>query len=71
MYYNPFVSQLVAKERAQDAMRQAEKARLMRAAAGSSSSWQWYSQVMLRLKNWRSWFENNRVPRAQIRSVPR
>jgi hypothetical protein len=71
MYSNPFVSQLVAKEQVQDALRQAEKARLIRAIAIPGRSWQWLSDMVLALKNWRPRFDNKRVPAAKIKSLPR
>ncbi len=41
MYFNPFVTQLLAEERMKDIMHQAEQARLIRAVKGSGKSWRW------------------------------
>ena len=71
MYSNPFVSQLVAKERVQDTLRQSEKARLIRAAKGSGRPGRWLPQLILALKNWRPRFEREHVPVAKIRGLSR
>jgi hypothetical protein len=71
MYSNPFVSQLVAKERVNDTLRQAEKARLIRVAEGSVRPGRWFPQMILALKNWWPRFDGKRAPVAKVRSLPR
>jgi hypothetical protein len=71
MYSNPFVSQLVAKEQVEDTLRQAEKARLVRIVESPGRSWQWLSDTVLALKNWRPRFDSKRVPAPKIKSLPR
>ena len=51
MFSNPFVNQLLAEERRRDAMRQGEKARLVKAAVGAGKPWRWPLQLMLALKS--------------------
>ena len=50
MYHNPFIAQLVAKERIKDAMRQAEQAHLVREAEGPRKSWGWPLPMVMALK---------------------
>ena len=71
MYSNPFVSQLVAKERVNDQIRGAEKARLIRVAESSGRARQWLPQLILALKNWSPRFAGERAPVAKVRSLPR
>jgi len=51
MYFNPFITQLVAEERMKDAMRQDEQARLVRAVKGPGRSRRWQLPMILTLKS--------------------
>jgi hypothetical protein len=42
MYSNPFVNQLLAKERMEDAMRRSERTHLIRAVENSKKSRRWH-----------------------------
>lgn len=58
MNCNPFVNQLLAEERMKDGLRQAEQARLARAAEKSGMSWKERLPMYLRfwhaLRHWRN-----------------
>ena len=51
MSFNPFEIELLAEERIKDAMRQAERARLIRAVKGSGKSRRWWMPMILALKS--------------------
>lgn len=51
MYSNPFVDQLLAKERMEDAIRRSERAHLIRFAQGSKKSWRWRWSMTLARQN--------------------
>ena len=64
MYSNPFVTQLLAKERMKDAIRRNEQNRLIRAATGSGKSRQWRWSMILAPKNSLALF--NRSPHKRL-----
>jgi hypothetical protein len=51
MYSNPFVNQLLAKERVEDAMRHSEQTHLIRVVEGSKKSWRWQLPMILAHRN--------------------
>lgn len=61
MYSNPFVAQLVAKECAKDAIRQAEQARLVREAEESRKSWDWSLPKLMTIKNLPTFIATHKV----------
>jgi hypothetical protein len=64
MYFNPFVTQLLAEERMKDAIRRNEQAHLVREVEGSRKSWRWWSPMILVRKNYLGLF--NRPPRKRL-----
>ena len=51
MYTNPFVAQLLAKERMKDAMHRNEQNRLIRVTKGSGKSRRWQLPMIFTRKN--------------------
>jgi len=47
MWFNPFLAQEVGKERMEDALREAEQERLIRAAKGPRKARGWWTSVAL------------------------
>jgi len=64
MYTNPFVTQLLAKERMKDAMRRSEQAYLVRTAEDSGQSQRRRFSMILALKNSLVFF--NRSPHKRL-----
>jgi len=45
MYFDPYLAQRMAEERIKDRLREAEEARLIRAAKSHKMAWRWWSPV--------------------------
>ncbi|MFQ5811742.1 MAG: hypothetical protein ACE5I2_00905 [Anaerolineae bacterium] len=61
MLFNPWTAYRLAEERMKDAMREAEQARLIRAAKGPRKELKWRLQVTLILKSLLAILTNRRV----------